>query len=195
MKNFLLNVWSRLTKNSDHYDITELEEFSEEEYKARLREIKHQYDEEVEIRKNRQVEFVWCLVGNIVGEHAVGENKEIRKGTKHFSPGTKVYCFPPMWGDGYERIYVIGRPRQSARFIKVIIKSNLVTNWRLQKVFKPHIKQEMIKTNGWDETEESKERALTLLNSILKNKAGEEQHRNGNSMNLLHRLFNQFRKS
>ncbi|NOS93747.1 MAG: hypothetical protein HOP30_17650 [Cyclobacteriaceae bacterium] len=195
MKNFLLNVWSRFTEKEDHYDITELEEFSEEHHRAGLREIKRQSEEDVQARKNRNVEFVWCLVGNIVEEHPVGENKEIKRGTKHFSPGTKVYCFPPLWGDGYEKIYVIGRPRQSSRFIKVIIKSNLVTNWRLQKVFKPHIKQEMIKNNGWDETEESRERALTLLNSILKSRAGEKQNRKGNNVNFLHRLFTQFRKS
>ncbi len=170
------------------------EEFSEEQNRASLREIKRQYEEEVRARKNRNVEFVWCLVGNIVAEHPVGENKEIKRGTKHFSPGTKVYCFPPMWGDGYEKIYVIGRPRQSSRFIKVIIKRDLVTNWRIQQVFKPHIKQEMIKNNGWDDTEESKERALTLLNSILKNRAGEEQHRKEESVNVLHRLFNQIRE-
>ncbi|HTJ49196.1 MAG TPA: hypothetical protein VL443_07045 [Cyclobacteriaceae bacterium] len=99
------------------------------------------------------------------------ENKEIKRGTKHFSPGTKVYCFPPQWGDGYEKIYVIGRPRQTSRFIKVIIKSDMVTNWRIQKVFSNRIKREMIKNNGWDETEESKKRIETLLKSILDHRA------------------------
>jgi hypothetical protein len=108
--------------------------------------------------KNQGLDFVWSLVGNIVGEHAVGENKEIRKGTKHFSPGTKVYCFPPLWGDGYEKIQVIGRPRQSSRFIKVIIKSKLVRNWRMQKVYSSHIRLEMLANGGWDGTEESRKR-------------------------------------
>jgi len=42
-----------------------------------------------------------------------------------------------------------------------------VTNWRIQKVFSHHITREMIKNNGWDETEESKGRIETLLKSIL----------------------------
>jgi hypothetical protein len=38
----------------------------------------------------------WCLVGNIVEEHRFGESKELRRGSKHFTPGTKVYCLPPQ---------------------------------------------------------------------------------------------------
>jgi hypothetical protein len=174
MKNFLLNIWSWLTGKRDRYDISEPEEFSEDEHREWIRETKRQYEEDLRERKNREVEFVWCLVGNIIGEHPVGERKEMKRGTKHFSPGTKVYCFPPHWGDGYEKIYVIGRPRKSSRFIKVIIKSNLVTNWRIQKVFSHHIKRDMIKNNGWDETEESKQRIETLLTSILDNRSRKE---------------------
>ncbi len=175
MKNFLSNFWSWLTNKKDQYDITDPEEFSEDEYKKWIQQTKQQHEEDLKARKNRDVEFIWCLVGNIVGDHPVGESKEIKRGTKHFSSGTKVYCFPPQWGDGYEKIYVIGRPRQSSRFIKVVISSNLVTNWRIQQVFKPRIKKEMIKNNGWDETDESRERVLELLNSILKNR-GEHSH-------------------
>jgi hypothetical protein len=174
MKNFLLNIWSWLTKKKERYDISEPEEFSEEQYRNWVQQTKRQYEEDSRERKNRDVEFVWCLVGNIIGEHPVGENKEIKSGTKHFSTGTKVYCFPPQWGDGYEKIYVMGRPRHSSRFIKVVLSSNLVTNWRIQQVFTPRIKKEMIKNNGWDETDDSKERILVLLNSILKNRGGHE---------------------
>lgn len=170
MKNFLINIWSWLTEKKDRYDISEPDEFSEEDYTNWLQQKKRQYEQDLKERRNRNVEFVWCLIGNIIGDHPVGENKEIKRGTKHFSPGTKVYCFPPQWGDGYEKIYVMGRPRQSFKFIKVVISSNLVTNWRIQKVFTPRIKKEMIKNNGWDETDESKERILTLLNSIIENK-------------------------
>ncbi len=61
-------------------------------------------------RSVEEYDFVWCLVGNIVEEHEFGEEKEIRKGTKHFSPNAKVYCFPALWGDGYEHILVLGKP-------------------------------------------------------------------------------------
>ncbi|MEJ1241071.1 hypothetical protein WBG78_23185 [Chryseolinea sp. T2] len=172
MKNFLLNFWSLLTPKKEKSDGSGPEELSEEEIGERTRTKKQQYEEDLREKRSRDVEFVWCLVGNIIGEHPVGVDKELRAGTKHFSPGTKVYCFPPQWGDGYEKIRVIGRPRQSSRFIKVVISSSLVTNWRLQQVFKPRIKKEMIKNNGWNETDESKERILILLDSILKNRGG-----------------------
>ena len=42
-----------------------------------------------------------------------GENHEVKLGTKHFSPGTKVYCAPGHWGDGGENIVVIGKHRGS----------------------------------------------------------------------------------
>jgi hypothetical protein len=44
----------------------------------------------------------WGLVGNVVEHHEFGESKELRHGSKHFTPGPKVYCLPPQWGDGYD---------------------------------------------------------------------------------------------
>lgn len=38
---------------------------------------------------DEELPFIWCLVGNIVSEN---------KGTKHFTPNTKVFCFPAQWG-------------------------------------------------------------------------------------------------
>lgn len=173
MKDTLLYIWYQLTGQSkilvNDVRLTnpKKEWISVHYYRAWLRETNKIYEEELKTLKNRKVDFVWCIVGNIIGEHPVGENKEIKRGTKHFSPGTKVYCFPPRWGDGYTKIYVIGRPRKSSRFIKVIIKSDLVINWRIQKVFSHHIIQEMIKNKGWNDTEDSKKRIETLLKSIL----------------------------
>ena len=63
--------------------------------------------------KNLEQEWRWCLVGNIVQTHEYGENHETRIGAKHFSPGTKVYCMPGNWGDGYENIVVIAKHRKS----------------------------------------------------------------------------------
>lgn len=180
MRDIFLLIWYKFTGQSKIcvQDIRlanpKKEWISRDQYHEWALKTNKIYEEELKCRKNREVEFIWCLVGNIIGEHPVGENKEIRRGTKHFSPGTKVYCFPLKWGDGYEKIYVIGRPRQSSRFIKVIIKSDLVINWRIQKVFSNHIKREMIKSNGWDETAESKIKIETLLKSIQGNRARNE---------------------
>jgi hypothetical protein len=79
----------------------------------------------------------WCLVGNIVEEHELGESRQIVRGSKHFTPGTKVYCLPPQWGDGYEKVVVVGIARGSRRWISVVLSANLVTNWRARVVYQP----------------------------------------------------------
>ncbi|MDR2838833.1 MAG: hypothetical protein LBV49_09790 [Azonexus sp.] len=80
----------------------------------------------------------WCLVGNIVETRFAGVGgAEEKNGTPHFSGKTKVYCLPAQWGDGYEQIVVIGRHRRSRRFVKMVISSSWVTNWRAQVVYSP----------------------------------------------------------
>jgi len=81
----------------------------------------------------------WCLVGNIVEEHEFGELGEIRRGSKHFTSGTKVYCLPPQWGDGYEKIVAVGLARGSRRWITVVPPSRLITNWRAKVVYNPAV--------------------------------------------------------
>lgn len=80
-------------------------------------------------------EFLWCIVGNIIEKHYFGENKEIKKGTKHFRPGAKVYCIPEFGGMAHESIRVIGRPRGSSSFINIVIPTKRIKNFRLQKVY------------------------------------------------------------
>jgi hypothetical protein len=82
-------------------------------------------------------EFLWCIVGNIVDKHHFGELKEIRRGTKHFSPGTKVYCIPEYGSTAHDRMRVIGKPRTSNSMINVIIETSRIKNFRLQKVYSP----------------------------------------------------------
>lgn len=137
------------------------EEFvHEDDYENRKAEL-------YEIFKNQNVKnrttYIWCLIGNIIGEHLHGENKEIKFGTKHFSPKTKVYCFPVSWGDGYENIKVIGRHRKTNKKIKIIVNSRYVTNWRLQKVFNPFILNLMFLDNGWTNCEEDKRTIIEML--------------------------------
>lgn len=121
-----------------------------------------------------EIHFIWCLVGNVVDEHSFGVEKEIRMGTKHFSPGTKLYCFPIQWGDGYEKILVIGRPRRSRRFVKVVVKSDYLTNWRLEKVYSSFIIKAMIHNRGWDDSEKSK---LTIQEMLEKHPAIRERRK------------------
>jgi hypothetical protein len=81
----------------------------------------------------------WCLVGNVVEDHAFGESKELRRGSKHFRPGAKVYCLPPQWGDGYEKVVVVGIARRPRRWITVVMPGALITNWRAKVVYKGEV--------------------------------------------------------
>jgi hypothetical protein len=81
----------------------------------------------------------WCLVGNVVEAHAFGEAKEVRRGSRHFTPGTKVYCLPPQWGDGYEKVVAVGLARGSRRWVTVVMPRRLITNWRAKVVYKPAV--------------------------------------------------------
>lgn len=109
-------------------------------------------------------ESIWCVVANVVDEHPYGEDQEIQRGTKHFAPGTKVYCFPALWGDGYEKIRVIGRHRGSKRFVTMVMASKWLTNWRVKLVYSPHIVSKM--RRYWDDSTKAKVQAETLVNSL-----------------------------
>ena len=84
--------------------------------------------------------WVWCVVGNIIDKHPFGPDGRIVRGTKHFSPGTKVYCMPRSFDD---RLMVIGKPRGRRGLIKVVISEKLVENYRCQKVHSPAVLRKM----------------------------------------------------
>jgi hypothetical protein len=114
-----------------------------------------------------EIEWIWCMVGNIVDEHKFGENKEIRHGTKQFPAGAKIYCFPPLWGDGFENVKVVGKPRKKGKMITIVMRSELITNWRIQQVYDSYVITEMLTGFGWDNSERSKtgiEKMLGFLN-------------------------------
>ncbi len=116
--------------------------------------------------------WVWCLVGNIVENHEYGETKEKMIGTKHFRPGAKVYMAPANWGDGYENIIVIGRPRHNKNYIEIIMRSKYTENYRIQKVYQPFVLKMMRDSDHlwWDESEDSYQRINILIDSLEKRK-------------------------
>ena len=152
----LVNLKFGIKNDEYHEEVIRIEDLEK-----RLDELNNIY---FPIKNPDEVESIWCLVGNAVDEHYYGEKREIRRGTKHFPPGAKLYCFPTKWGDGYENIIVIGRPRKTKRFITVVINSKLVTNWRIQRVYTPFIKAQMLENRGWDDSDESKE----IIEKMLK---------------------------
>jgi hypothetical protein len=87
-----------------------------------------------------EVEPQWCLVANVRKFNRRGEGgREIVEGTRHFSGGTRVYCFPTLWGDGYEQIRVLGKHRGSSRLVVMIVQWRALTHWRAKLVYKPRV--------------------------------------------------------
>jgi hypothetical protein len=84
-----------------------------------------------------QPETMWCLVGNAIDEHVIGEIGDTRRGTKQFTAGTKVYCLPAQWGDGYASCVAVGLARRTRDWITVVIRTALIANWRAQVVHHP----------------------------------------------------------
>ncbi len=105
--------------------------------------------------------FIWCLVGNI--KENIRDNE---KGSKHFSSGTRVYCFPEKWGDGYKKIKVLGKHRKCNKNITIIIPANHITNWRLKKVYKPWVIKRMVAQEGWSNRDIDKSKIKQMLSWI-----------------------------
>ncbi len=95
-----------LSEENDCFDKNHNQQYQFEEF--------HSYEEYI----HQGHTWCWCLVGNITEKHEYGEEHEVKYGTKHFSRGTKVYLAPAQWGDGYEKIVVIGMPRHQKKFIE-----------------------------------------------------------------------------
>ena len=89
----------------------------------------------------------------------------MRYGNKQFRPNAKVFINLIYGGMGHESILVIGIPRHSSWYIEVVIARKYVTNFRLQKVWKPAILKRMnqSKWNWWGNTESSRDRLIEVL--------------------------------
>jgi hypothetical protein len=106
---------------------------------------------------------VWCAVGTIVSSRPYGPGgQEHRGGTKHFAPGAKVYYTGiHLVGVDPLSIEVVGRHRASHRFVKMVIRAEWVTRWRVELVYSPHLIRELWPT--WDGTQEAKARATEAI--------------------------------
>jgi len=109
--------------------------------------------------------FVWCLVGNIIDEHFEGEEKILRKGTKHFRSGTKVYCFPPK-GGSFDKVKVLGKHRKSKRTICVVMPAEHIVDWQIQKVSQTYILKMMQLKSGWTSSDADKKVILDMLKKL-----------------------------
>ena len=140
------------------------------------------------MKENEKINYDWrwCLVGNIVDKRFYGEEHEIKSGIKLLSPGTKVYIAPHQWGDGGDKLVVLGKPRHKNGFIECIIKREQICNWRLKKIYPSRVLDRMnySKYHWWGNGDDWKEcienyakdvkQILSNNSKILKNETREE---------------------
>ena len=110
----------------------------------------------------------WCLVGNIIQSHDYGETHEIKIGTKQFRPGAKVYIAPAQWGDGYEKVCVIGKPRHKKSRAEIVMKMEYIENLRLKKIENPGVLNRIANSphTWWGNTNSDRETILRLIAGI-----------------------------
>jgi hypothetical protein len=93
-----------------------------------------------------EIEPIWTVVANVVTERTYGpQGLEKRRGTNLFSPKTKVYIID--WFAGTcESITVVGLSRKPKKFIRTILRVNMVENFRVKLCYEPRA-IELIKTH------------------------------------------------
>ena len=70
----------------------------------------------------------WCIVANIVGEHAYGPGGvQTRVGTRKLRAGSKVFVVGSFSGMGSETVTVVGRLRYTNRYITISIAAKYRT--------------------------------------------------------------------
>ncbi len=120
---------------------------------------------------NPAPEPIWCVVANVVNERLSGQEKIPRRGTKHFSPDTKVYCYPWHMGAGLGHHFLVyGQHRNSHRYVMMVMESDRLTNWRVKLIYSPHVIAAM--SAYWDGSEKSKEYAEHIVAFMKAKEAG-----------------------
>ncbi|MFI6153771.1 hypothetical protein ACIBCA_13845 [Kitasatospora sp. NPDC051170] len=99
------------------------------------------------------------LAANIVRTTVQGHGGlEVRRGTKHFSPGAKVWVVPPHW-DWSDRLYVVGRHRgRFNRYIAVVMRRDFLENPRIRGIYSPALARALADVTDrpfWTSTEDA----------------------------------------
>ncbi|KQV14557.1 MULTISPECIES: hypothetical protein [unclassified Kitasatospora] len=99
------------------------------------------------------------ITANIVQVTVQGhDGLEVRRGTKHFTPGAKVWVVPPHW-DWHDRLYVVGRHRgRFNRYIAVVMRRDFLENPRVKGVYSPALARALAEVVGrpfWDSAEDA----------------------------------------
>lgn len=98
----------------------------------------------------------WGVVGNVVVERLHGADGEVRRGTKQFSPGTKVYLVDAYWGKGGETVTVLGLARRPKRWISVDLSARVLESWRAKLIHDPAVLRRLVHARPVTEAEASR---------------------------------------
>ena len=85
---------------------------------------------------------------------------------------------PVQWGDGYERVIVIGIARRSRKYIEVVMQKKYIEKFRLQKIYKPTIVKRMINSENvwWSDSDDARKDIIKYL-EVLAPEATEKEKR------------------
>jgi hypothetical protein len=84
------------------------------------------------------IEPLWCAAANVKKEILFGQEHIVRKGTRHFRGGAKVYIVDAHWGM-CNSVTVIGHHRATGRYIKIDIHVKRLEKFRLELVYSPKV--------------------------------------------------------
>lgn len=93
---------------------------------------------DLETVEKANIEPLWCATATIKNDTIFGEEHILRKGTKHFRGGAKVYIADAFWGM-CESVTVIGHHRSNSRYVKIDMHVKHLENFRLQLVYSPKV--------------------------------------------------------
>jgi hypothetical protein len=87
----------------------------------------------------------WCVVANVAGAAPGDERAHRSGGTRHFSAGTKVWVLPPQWGDGGEKVLIVGRHRgQRNDLVRMVVRRRDLVSFRARGVYSPTVLKTLV---------------------------------------------------
>jgi hypothetical protein len=78
----------------------------------------------------------WAVIANVRAE-AFGRTRS--PGTRHFTAGALVWCLDIDWGNGGERLRVLGRHRGGTRRIAIMTALRYLVNFRAKVAYAPAV--------------------------------------------------------
>ena len=96
---------------------------------------------------------LWCVAASVANTGL---------GTRHFAPGSNVYCYPLATDHGI--IKVVGIHRVTHRYLTVFVSADQLTDWQVEQIDQPLLIKEL--ASEWDDTDDSRIRAEQLAQRL-----------------------------